>query len=237
MKKRILAILLSVTMLAALTVVLSGCGEKGEKVTLYVYNWGEYISDGSEESLDVNAEFENYCREELGLNVKVNYSTFSSNEDMYAKISSGAAVYDVIIPSDYMIQRMVAEGLVQPLNLDYIPNYAYISEEFKGENVYYEPQDGNVYSVPYTYGMIGMIYNTAIVPEDCESIGSWGLMWDEQFRGDILQFNNSRDAFGTALYYLGYDVNEATEEQWREALTLLKEQKALVQCYVMYEIV
>jgi spermidine/putrescine transport system substrate-binding protein len=120
--------------------------------------------------------------------------------------------------------------------MEKIPNYQYISDEFKGENVYYEPKDGNVYSVPYTYGMIGVIYNTAIVPEETESIGSWEMMWDESFRGDILQFNNSRDAFGTALYSLGYDVNEATEEQWQEALTKLKVQKEIVQGYVMDEI-
>ena len=237
MKKTLISILLLLVFLTVGCAVLSSCsGDDGEDVTLYVYNWGEYISDGSEDTLDVNAEFEKYCREVLGKNVKVNYSTFSSNEDMYAKISSGAETYDVIIPSDYMIQRMISEGLVQPLNMEKIPNYEYISEDFKGENVYYEPKDGNVYSVPYTYGMIGVIYNTAIVPEETESIGSWELMWDESFRGDILQFNNSRDAFGTALYALGYDVNEASEEQWREALAKLKVQKELVQGYVMDEI-
>ncbi len=232
------------TLLLALVLVLlplvscsSGSDNSGGKtVTLYVYNWGEYISDGSEDTLDVNAEFETYCREKLGMNVKVNYSTYSSNEDMYAKISSGAAVYDVIIPSDYMIERMIDEKLLAPLNLEKIPNYEYIFDDFKGEKVYYEPQDGNVYSVPYAYGMIGVIYNTSIVPEDCPSIGSWNLMWDESFKGDILQFNNSRDAFGTALYKLGYSVNNATEEQWHEALDLLKSQKDLVQGYVMDEI-
>lgn len=233
----------TLALLAALCAILltaascaSGTEGGGKTVTLYVYNWGEYISDGSEGTLNVNAEFERYCRETLGMNVKVNYSTFSSNEDMYAKISSGAAVYDVIIPSDYMIQRMIGEGLIAPLDLDRIPNYEYIFDSFKGDNVYYEPHDGKTYSVPYTYGMIGVIYNTSIVPEDHPTLGSWGLMWDESFRGDILQFNNSRDAFGTALYYLGYDVNEATEAEWREALALLKEQKSLVQGYVMDEI-
>ncbi len=237
MKKTLVSLLSLILLLIVSCMILSACaGGDGEDITLYVYNWGEYISDGSEESLDVNAEFERYCKETLGKNVKVNYSTFSSNEDMYAKISSGAATYDVIIPSDYMIQRMISEGLIQPLNMDLIPNYQYISDDFKGENVYYEPQDGNVYSVPYTYGMIGVIYNSAIVPEETETLGSWELMWDETFKGDILQFNNSRDAFGTALYALGYDVNEATDEQWREALNKLKVQKELVQGYVMDEI-
>lgn len=238
MRKRLVCLLAAAVLLLLPMASCAGKtdGDDGKAVTLYVYNWGEYISDGSEGCLDVNAEFETYCREVLGKNVKVNYSTYSSNEDMYAKISSGAAVYDVIIPSDYMIQRMIAEGLLMPLDLSKIPNYEYIFDSFKGDNVYYEPHDGNTYSIPYTYGMVGVIYNTAIVPEDCPSIGSWKLMWDESFRGDILQYNNSRDAFGTALYSLGYDVNEATEAQWREALDLLKQQKDLVQGYVMDEI-
>ena len=244
--KRILSVFLLVALAAIACVPLASCGKKeageagisGKQETLYVYNWGEYISDGFDGTLDVNREFEKYCREVLHRNVRVNYSTFSSNEDMYAKVSSGAAIYDVLIPSDYMIQRMIAEKRLQPLHMEKIENYKYISDDFKGANVYYEPNDGNVYSIPYFYGMIGVIYNTAIVDEDEESIGSWELMFDPEtpYRGDILQFNNSRDAFGTALYYLGYDVNEATEEQWREALDLLKGQKEIVQGYVMDEI-
>ena len=240
MKKFVCLWMALIALMLLTCVLLSSCGEKTEEKrgaqTLYVYNWGEYISDGSEGTLDVNAEFEKYCREELGLDVTVNYSTFSSNEDMYAKISSGSASYDVIIPSDYMIQRMVAEDLLVPLDLSKIPNYQYIDDVFKGENVYYEDGSDNRYSVPYFYGMVGVIYNSSIVSEDDEQIGSWGLMWDTDYTGDILQFNNNRDAFGTALYYLGYDVNEATEAQWLEALELLKTQKTIVQGYVMDEI-
>ena len=212
---------------------LSACSsDEGE--TLYVYNWGEYISDGSEDSLDSNAAFEEYYFETYGKRVNVNYSTFSSNEDMYAKISSGAVNYDVIVPSDYMIERLISEGLVAKLNFDNIPNYQYILDEFKGENAFYDPT--NEYSVPYFYGMVGVIYNTSLVDEDCENIGSWALMWDNDYSGEILQFNNSRDAIGTAQYYLGYDVNDSTDEQWREAVELLKEQKPIVQAYVMDEI-
>ena len=226
----------AIFLLTALFLVLPSCGGESSGETLYVYNWGEYISDGSEGSLDTNAEFEAYCREELGRDVTVNYSTFSSNEDMYAKISSGSAFYDVVIPSDYMIERMVAEDMLLPLDLSKIPNYQYIDDRFKGDNVYYEDDSDNVYSVPYFYGMVGIIYNADIVSEDDEQIGSWDLMWDADYKGDILQFNNSRDAFGTALYSLGYDVNNATEAQWREALELLKTQKDVVQGYVMDEI-
>ena len=238
MKRTCLLTLVLCLTLALLLPMLSSCEMGGETETLYVYNWGEYISDGSEGSRDVNREFEIYCKTVLGKDVKVNYSTFSSNEDMYAKISSGSSAYDVIVPSDYMIQRMVSEDLLTPLDMSLIPNYCYVADEFKGENVYYEddPTDDVLYSVPYFYGMIGVIYNTSIVNESDEDIGSWSLMWDEDYKRNILQFNNSRDAFGTALYYLGYDVNEATEEQWREALELLKDQKSVVQGYVMDEI-
>ena len=237
MKRFVWLYVTAILLLTALFLFLPSCGSSsGTAETLYVYNWGEYISDGSEGSLDTNAEFENYCREVLGRDVTVNYSTFSSNEDMYAKISSGSAFYDVIIPSDYMIERMVAEDMLLPLDLSKIPNYKYIDERFKGDNVYYEDDSDNVYSVPYFYGMVGIIYNTEIVDENDEQLGSWALMWDADYRGDILQFNNSRDAFGTALYYLGYDVNHATEAQWREALELLKTQKDVVQGYVMDEI-
>jgi spermidine/putrescine transport system substrate-binding protein len=210
------------------------CGERADVATLYVYNWGEYISDGSEGSLDVNAAFEEYYYETYGERVKVNYSTFPSNEALYAKLSSGAANYDVIFPSDYMVERLIAEGLLARLDYSNIPNIEYISDEFKGERAYYDPD--NEYSVPYTYGMVGIIYNTELVDPNDESIGSWKLMWNEKYSGNILQFNNSRDAFGTALYYLGYDVNDATEEQWRETLELLKQQKSIVQGYVMDEV-
>ncbi len=236
MKKKIALLLLLTLVLSISAPILSSCSSSGEVTTLYVYNWGEYISDGSDGSIDANAEFEKYCEDVLGMKVEVNYSTFSSNESMYAKISSGSAVYDVIIPSDYMIQRMISEDLLAPLDISKIPNYQYIDEKFKGENVYYEDGSDNIYSVPYFYGMIGVIYNSDIVSEEDALSESWGLMWNENYTRDILQFNNSRDAFGTALYYLGYDVNNATDEQWREALALLKTQKDLVQGYVMDEI-
>lgn len=217
--------------LGALTLGLSSCGSS-DVTTLYVYNWGEYISDGSEGTLDVNSAFEDYYYETYGERVKVNYSTYASNESMYDKISSGTASYDVIIPSDYMIQRLIDEGLLAKLNYENIPNYQHILDSFKGENAYYDPT--NEYTVPYAYGIIGIIYNTELV--DAADTGSWSLMWNEKYSGSILQFNNSRDAFGTAQYYLGYDVNESTDEQWQEALELLKQQKNVVQGYVMDEV-
>ncbi|MGI6167634.1 MAG: ABC transporter substrate-binding protein [Eubacteriales bacterium] len=230
--KRTLLLLVAVILFACTG--LAGCGQESDVTILYVYNWGEYISDGSEGSLDVNAAFEEYYYETYGERVKVNYSTFSSNESMYAKLSSGAANYDVIFPSDYMVERLISEGLLAKLDFSNIPNIKHIDEKFLGENAYYDPT--NEYSVPYTYGMVGIIYNTELVDPNEETLGSWALLWNEKYSGYISQFNNSRDAFGTALYYLGYDVNEATEEQWREALDLLKQQKSIVQGYVMDEI-
>ena len=231
--KRIISLLLCAIIVLLPTVSLSSCSkESRSKNTLYVYNWGEYISDGSDDSLDVNAAFEEYYFKKHGKRITVNYSTYSSNEDLYAKISSEAVSYDVIVPSDYMVQRLWEEGYLAKLNYENIPNIENILPEFLGENAYYDK--GNVYSVPYLYGMIGIIYNAQKV--DKADIGGWDLMWNEKYANNILQFNNSRDAFGTALYKLGYDVNTATDAQWREALNELKKQKSIVQGYVMDEI-
>ena len=233
--KRIISSLILIALLLVVSLQFVSC-ETQEETVLYVYNWGEYISDGSEGTLNTNAAFEEYCRDVLGLNVSVNYSTYSSNESMYAKVSSGSAIYDVIIPSDYMIERMISEDLLAPLDIAKIPNYQYIDDKFKGDNVYYEGDSEEIYSIPYFYGMIGIIYNSNIVSEEDAAKQSWDIMWDEKYSRDILQFNNSRDAFGTALYRLGYDVNNATDDEWYEALESLKYQKEFVQGYVMDEI-
>ncbi|MGM9643710.1 MAG: PotD/PotF family extracellular solute-binding protein [Eubacteriales bacterium] len=235
--KRVSALFLCAIMLLSLTLPLVSCdGVTGGSVTeLYVYNWGEYISDGSEGSLDSNKAFEEWYFENFGERVKVVYSTYSSNEDMYAKLSGGAVSYDVIVPSDYMIERLIAEDMLAPLNYDNIPNIKNIVPEFYGEDAEFDYYDeGGVYSVPYFYGMVGIIYNTEMVDE--EDIGSWDLMWNEKYKGNILQFNNSRDAFGSAQYLLGLDVNSDDESEWRLALDKLREQKDILQGYVMDEI-
>ena len=205
-------------------------GATRDKLVLNVYNWGEYISDGSEGSMDVIQEFESWYKETYGQRIKVNYSTFASNEDMYAKLSSGAVSYDVIIPSDYMIARMREENMLLPLDFTNIPNYQYISSDFRG--LYYDPD--NLYTVPYTYGIIGIIYNANVVDE--ADIGSWDLLWNEKYAGQILQFNNSRDALGTAMYRAGIDVNTQDYAQWDLALQSLLAQRPLVKSYVMDEI-
>jgi spermidine/putrescine transport system permease protein len=206
-----------------------------EVITVNVYNWGEYISDGSEDSYNTNAEFEKWYEEKLGGNVdvRVNYTTYASNEDLYAKLKSGAGGYDVIIPSDYMIERLKADGLIQPLDLEKIQNYNNIYEQF--QSPFYDNDPNTKYSAMYTYGVIGIIYNTTMVDEEDLEKG-WEILWDEKYAGQILQFNNPRDAFGTAMYALGIDVNNATEEQWQMAYKKLLDQKPLVQSYVMDEI-
>lgn len=219
-----------IILMILLLFLLSGCGDTDEKLTLNVYNWGEYISDGSEGTVDVNEEFEKYCLEELGKEVTVNYTTYASNEDMYNKIKSGSASYDVIIPSDYMIEKMIAEEMLLKLDFDNIPNYCYVNEDYR--NLFFDPQ--NEYSVPYTYGMVGIIYNNEMVDE--EDVGSWELLWNEKYKGQILQFNNPRDAFGTAIYSVGGDVNTTDVAVWEAAAEKLKVQKPLIQSYVMDEI-
>ena len=223
MKKIVIMISALVMMLLCLT----GCGDS---LTLNVYNWGEYISDGSEGSFDTIREFEKWYKETYGQKVTVNYNTFASNEDMYNKISSGAVSYDVIFPSDYMISRMAEENLLLPLNFDNIPNYEYIDDTFKG--LYYDPQ--NQYTVPYAYGIVGVIYDANVV--DAADTGSWDLMWNEKYSGKILQFNNSRDAFGTAIYKLGLDVNSSDKADWDKAYDEMLAQRPLVYSYVMDEI-
>ena len=214
---------------AALILVVSVAGGS-DTLELNVYNWGEYISDGSDGSLDTVKAFEAWYEETYGEKVHVNYTTYASNEDMYAKLKSGAVSYDVIIPSDYMIARLANEDMLLPLNFDNIPNYQYIEDQFRG--LYYDPDD--TYSIPYTYGVVGVIYDANQVDE--ADAGDWDLMWNPKYKGKILQFNNSRDAFGTAMYRAGIDVNTTDKSQWEAALQSLLEQRPLVKAYVMDEI-
>ena len=224
MKKVLLAVFSAVMLM----VVLAGCNTADK--TLNVYNWGEYISDGSEGTYDTIKEFEKWYAETYGETVHVNYDTFQSNEDMYAKLSAGAVSYDVIIPSDYMISRMASENMLLELNFDNIPNYKNIDDSFKG--LYYDAQ--NKYSVPYTYGIVGIIWNANEVDE--ADAHGWDLLWNPKYSGRILSFNNPRDAFGTAMYKLGIDVNTTDKAQWDRAYRELMTQRSLLYGQVMDEI-
>ena len=222
--KKVICVVLSVLLAVSCLAGLSGCGSS-EKTTLYVYNWGQYISEGDDGSLDVIAAFE-----EAYPNIRVQYSTYDSNEIMYSKLANGGITVDVIIPSDYMIGRMVQEGMLEELNFDNIPNYQYIDDSFKSTS--YDPE--NKYSVPYTWGTVGIIYNTKYVDE--ADVTGWELLWNEKYAGKILMFDNSRDAFGIAEYLLGYDVNTTDETELQDCAAKLAEQKPVVQQYVMDQI-
>lgn len=191
-------------------------------VTINVYNWGEYIANGSDDSLDINKAF----TEATGIGV--NYTTFDTNESLYAKLASGGADYDVIIPSDYMVSKLISEGMLAELNFDNIPNFEYIDEEFVNPD--YDPD--NLYSVPYTWGLVGIFYNKDYVEEPT----SWDVFWNEDYSGKILMFDNPRDAFAIAEAYLGFSINTEDETELQEAAMKLKEQKTLVQAYVMDQI-
>ena len=222
MKKMISFVLAVCLILGCCAAVASA---KGEKVTLYVYNWGQYIAEGDDDSMDIIAAFE-----EAYPNIKVKYSTYDSNESMYAKLANGGITVDVIIPSDYMIGRMRQENMLLELNYDNIPNAQYIDETFR--NTAYDPE--NKYSVPYTWGTVGIIYNTKYVDE--ADVTGWELLWNEKYADKILMFDNSRDAFGIAQYLLGYDINTTDEAELQACAEKLTEQRGVVQQYVMDQI-
>lgn len=229
MMKKIFSVLFAVIVIALSCSASFGVAAKQIDVSklkgteINVYNWGEYISDGAEDTLDVNKEFE----KETG--IKVNYTTYDSNENMYNKIKSGGANYDIIIPSDYMIERMIDEDMLEKINFDNIPNYKNIIPKYK--DLYFDPK--NEYSVPYNVGMVGLVYNTKMVEGTPDS---WSIMWDKKYKGQVLMFNNSRDAFGIAQFLLGIDVNTTSEQDWKKAYQKLKEQKPVVQSYVMDDV-
>jgi spermidine/putrescine transport system substrate-binding protein len=223
LKKRLFAAVLAVLMLA-LSLPISAAAATDETITINVYNWGQYISDGTDGYLDVNAAF----TEATG--IKVNYMTYDTNESLYTKLKTGGSTYDIIIPSDYMIARLIEEDMLEPLDFDNIPNYQYVDEAYK--NTEYDPD--NVYSVPYTWGNVGVIYNTKYVDE--ADVGSWDLLWNEKYSGKILMFDNPRDAFAIAELRLGYSLNTEDETELRAAADLLSTQKPLVQSYVMDQI-
>ena len=223
----------SLLMLTALLLsLLSGCaGGADDRVTINVYNWGQYISEGDDGCIDVIAEFEKAYPD-----IKVNYVTFDSNETMYTKMAGGGITVDVIIPSDYMVGRLIAEGMLLELNYDNIPNAQYVDPNLETT---YDP-DGR-YSVPYSWGTVGIIYNTKYVDE--ADVTGWEILWNENRAGDeldyagkILMFDNSRDAFAIAQCRLGYGLNTTDEAQLLECAKLLEQQRPVVQQYIMDQV-
>ena len=212
--------LVLITLLIITTFSLSACGKSedaGKRV--YVYNWVEYIDP------DVVKMFE----EETGIKVYMDY--FVTNEEMFPKIKTGAVNFDVVCPSDYMIQKMIAEDLLAEINYDNVPNIKNIDPLYLSSAEEFDP--GNKYAVPYCWGTVGILYNKTMVDGP---IDSWGAIFDEKYKGEILMMDSVRDAFGIALTYLGYSLNSTNEAEINEAKALLKQQYPLVQAYVVDEV-
>lgn len=204
--------------LIAMGLFLTGCGKEYD---LYIYNWGQYIDE------DVLDMFE----EETGLSVS--YEEFETNETMYPKVANGAGDYDLICPSDYMIQKMIEEKLLAPLNYDNIPNIKYIGEQYLEQSEAFDP--GNLYSVPYCWGTVGIIYNTKMVKEP---VDSWNILWDKKYHDNVLMQNSVRDTFGITLKLLGKSLNSTNTEELKAARDKLIEQKknGIVQAYVVDQV-
>ena len=220
--KKVTSLVLAALLLA---LPLAGCGSSSDDYPngeINVLNWGEYIADGTDGTEDILTQFE----EEYG--IRVNYKVCPDNETLYTYLKQGDS-YDVIIPSDYMLSRLIDEDMLEKLNFDNIPNASDVDAKFVDPP--YDPT--NEYSVPYMWGTVGIIYNTALIDEE---ITSWSALFDEKYSGQILMINNSRDAIGVALKYLGYSYNTTNKDEITEAVDLLVEQKPLVQSYVMDEI-
>ncbi len=196
----------------------SSAGTSGNNKVI-VYNWGEYIDPNV---LDL---FE----KETGIDVI--YEEYETNEIMYPKIQSGAIAYDVVCPSDYMIQRMIQNDLLAEINFDNMPNYKYIDPTYLEHSKEFDPE--NKYSVPYLYGTVGILYNKTLVDEP---IDSWSCLWDEKYKDSILMQDSVRDAFGVTLKYLGYSLNSTDLDELSEAKQLLIDQKPLVQAYVIDQV-
>jgi len=212
MKRRI-GFILILTLI--ISVFASGCG--GSKPSINVYNWGDYIEP------EVLRMFE----EEYG--VKVVYDTYATNEDLYIKLKQGGSSYDVIIPSDYMIERMIKEDLLAKINMDNIDQLSNVDEKFMGLD--YDPT--NEYSVPYMWGTVGIIYNKSMVSRP---LTSWADLWDEEFSGQIIMLNSQRDTLAVALKKLGYSMNTREIKELEEARDELIAQKPLVYAYLGDEV-
>lgn len=231
--KKLLSIFIACCLTASLFTGCAGDSEVGKNGTLKIFNWGEYMSDGTDASRNVIREFER----ETGIKVEA-YDTYDSNEQMYAKLKSGSSDYDIIFPSDYMISRLIDEDMVEKIDFDKLENYGNIMDEYKGDVYGYDPT--NEYSVPYTWGTVGIVYNKKMVekltgqPAD-EVVKGWSVFWDERFKDNMFMFINSRDSFMIAEKLLGYSLNETDPDRLKQAASKLREQKPYVQAYVMDE--
>ena len=214
--KKILKAVLVLTLAISMVLSLTGCGGE-QKPQLKVYNWGDYIDPS------IIEEFEEKY------NINVIYDEFATNEEMYAKIKAGASDYDILIPSDYTIKRMIDEDMLHKLDFNNIPNYKYIAERFK--NLAFDPN--NEYSVPYMWGTVGILYNKTMVKEP---VDSWKILWDEKYSKQILMLDSLRDSIGITLKMLGYSLNTKNDSELEKAKEALIKQKPLVLAYVGDEV-
>ena len=227
MKKKMTMTLAAVSLAALSAALMTGCGKPAsggkEDNKLNVYNWGEYIDE------DVISQFE----DETG--IQVVYDVFETNEEMYPVIEAGAVKYDVVCPSDYMIQRMAQNNLLSEINFDNVPNYKEIGQEYLDISKGFDPE--NKYSVPYCWGTMGILYNTKRLEElGVPAPTKWSDLWDERLSGEILMQNSVRDAFTVALKMEGYSLNSTNIKELTEAKDLLVTQKPLVQAYVVDQV-
>lgn len=205
-------LVLAIVLLMA--VALVGCKEKGKE--LYIYNWGEYMDESLREDFE----------KETG--IKVIYEEFATNEDMYVKLKNGGTSYDLAMPSDYMIEKLIKEDMLEEIDLTKVPNYKNIGEVYK--NLPYDPD--NKYSVPYFWGTVGIMYNKSLVKDP---VDSWSILFDEKYKGQVLMLDSQRDSLMVALKLLGYSMNTRSEKELEEAKALLLDQKkrGMVMAYVV----
>lgn len=208
MKKIVAFLMIAVLSLGVLTACSGGGKEK-----LYVYNWGDYIDESVLDTFE----------EETG--IKVVYETYATNEEMYTKIARGGSTYDIAIPSEYMIEKMINEALLVPIDLTKIKNFSKIDDRFK--NLSFDPE--NKYSVPYFWGTVGIIYNTEVIKDE---IDSWSVLWDDKYKGMFTMMDSQRDSIMVALKELGYSMNTRDLNELEEAKQLLIKQKPNVLAYV-----
>ena len=212
-----LLLLLSITIFVSSSFVGCTFGKSKDENIIRVFNAGDYIDE------DLISKFEN----ETGYTVE--YSTYDTNEIMYSKVKSGASKYDLVFPSDYMIEKMVKEDMLEKIDYNNIPNYKYINEDFKGLS--YDPN--NEYTVPYMWGTIGIIYNPEVVKE---KVNSWDILWDKKYDKEIIMFNSVRDTMSIALKKLGYSMNSTNPEEIKEAANILIEQKPIVKAWFVDQV-
>lgn len=221
--KKTVCLFISAMLAGTAALSLTGCTGGEDVQEINVFNWGEYISNGEDGSMDVIDEFEKRY------NVKVNYTNYETNEEMYNLLKNSNSSYDVIIPSDYMISKLIEEDMLCEINFDNIPNYSNIMDDYK--NLPFDKD--NKYSVPYSWGVVAMVYNTEMIDKKPDS---WSALWNKDYSGNILMFNNSRDAMAIAMQLKGITPDVVTKDDIDVASDYLKEQKPLLKRYVMDQV-